>query len=232
MTRTDRSLHHSVVIRMSGNAVRSRTAVTTRDPGGAHAFVTCRYRSTVVEKGSHATPSLPSGVVVMFAETGLLPADEIHLLATTLQTVATEQATPGAVRSESYSALEARLADLIGPVASNLHLGRSNNDLGTTMNRMRMREMVLDLLTDLNTVRTRVQDLAAGHVDTGMPGFTHSVQAQPTTLAHVLLAFDAALERDSQRCVNARSSPSPSSPARVLPRTSRGAGQTVRPERR
>jgi argininosuccinate lyase len=32
-----------------------------------------------------------------------------------------------------------------------------------------------------------------------MPGFTHGVQAQPTTLAHFLLAFDASLQRDGQR---------------------------------
>ncbi len=137
--------------------------------------------------------------LVMFSETGLLPADEIRLLAATLKRVAEEQAQPGAARSPSYNALEARLTELIGPVASNLHLGRSNNDLGTTINRMRLRELTLDLLADLGSVRALVQELASKHVETVMPGFTHAVQAQPTTLAHFLLAFDSALERDSQR---------------------------------
>lgn len=137
--------------------------------------------------------------LVMFSETGLLPADQIYLLAATLQRVAEEQSRPGAARSPSYNALESRLTELIGPVASNLHLGRSNNDLGTTINRMRLRALTLGLLADLGSVRTLVQDLASTHVDTVMPGFTHAVQAQPTTLAHFLLAFDSALERDGQR---------------------------------
>ena len=137
--------------------------------------------------------------LVMFSERSLLPPDEIAVLAATLHRVAEEQTRPGAARSLSYNALEARLTELAGPVASNLHLGRSNNDLGTTINRMRLRELTLELLADLAAVRALVQDLAAKHVDTVMPGFTHAVQAQPTTLAHFLLAFDAALERDGQR---------------------------------
>jgi argininosuccinate lyase len=41
--------------------------------------------------------------------------------------------------------------------------------------------------------------LATQHQATIIPGFTHSVQAQPTTFAHYLTAFIAALERDEAR---------------------------------
>ena len=137
--------------------------------------------------------------IVMLAERDLLPADQASRIASALRAFIAEQDQPGAERSSNYLVLERRLIELIGPQASDLHLGRSRNDLGAAMNRMYLRERILDHLEEIGAVRAILQRMAAEHVDTVMPGFTHAVQAQPTTLAHFLLAFDAALARDSER---------------------------------
>jgi argininosuccinate lyase len=137
--------------------------------------------------------------IVMLAARNLLPPDQAARIAAALRTAAVEQSRPEAERSESYSVLESSLVELIGPEASNLHLGRSNNDLGTTINRMLMRELLLVHVEKLGAVRTRLHRMAGEQIDTVMPGFTHGVQAQPTTVAHFLLAFDSSLERDGQR---------------------------------
>ena len=137
--------------------------------------------------------------IVMLAERGLLPSDQASRIADALRTAAAEMDAPGAARSDDYLDLEARLSELIGPEASNLHLGRSRNDLGAAMNRMAMREMLLNHLVRIDAVRGILHRMAGEHLETVMPGFTHGVQAQPTTLAHFLLAFDAALQRDAER---------------------------------
>ena len=47
--------------------------------------------------------------------------------------------------------------------------------------------------------RESIATLAAQHIDTIIPAYTHGVQAQPTTFAHYLHALGAALARETQR---------------------------------
>ncbi len=137
--------------------------------------------------------------IVMLTEQGLVDTALAERIATSLADHARAETGRGAERDPNYLKLEAALADRIGAEASNLHLGRSRNDLGAAMNRMALRNDVLRVAFALNHARDVVHDLASRHVDTVMPGFTHAVQAQPTTLAHFLLAFDSALGRDAER---------------------------------
>ncbi len=51
----------------------------------------------------------------------------------------------------------------------------------------------------LVTAREKLLRLAALHTETIIPAYTHGVQAQPTTFAHYLLAFAAALARTTER---------------------------------
>src|SRR5262249_46455410 len=51
--------------------------------------------------------------------------------------------------------------------------------------------------------RQKLLDLAAKHVDTVVPAYTHGLQAQPISLAHYLLAFASAFERDCERMAQA-----------------------------
>lgn len=137
--------------------------------------------------------------IVMLAERELVNSALAERIATSLADYARAATVPGAERNPNYLALEAALIERIGSAASNLHLGRSRNDLGAAMNRMALRDDVLRVAAALSAARASVHDVAGRHVDTVMPGFTHAVQAQPTTLAHFLLAFDGALARDAER---------------------------------
>ncbi len=106
---------------------------------------------------------------------------------------------PGRVPSSNYLDLEEQLVLRLGPEASNLHIGRSRNDLGATSERIVLREETLALLRQLAQARAALLKLAEAHVDTVIPAYTHAVQAQPTTMAHYLGAYLSALERDEQR---------------------------------
>ena len=80
-----------------------------------------------------------------------------------------------------------------------LHMGRSRQGIGSTLRRYVLREDLLDGYGALIQARESFLRLAADHVETVIPAYTHGVQAQPTSLAHYLLAFASAFERDAER---------------------------------
>jgi len=137
--------------------------------------------------------------LVMLREQSLLPSDLAREIGRGIEQIRKEQAAPDAKRWTNYLDFEKRLIELAGPEASRLHTGRSRQDLHETVRRMLMREEFLGTFDRLLQARTALQDLAGRHVETLIPAYTHGVQAQPTTLAHYLLAFDAALGRDADR---------------------------------
>jgi argininosuccinate lyase len=54
----------------------------------------------------------------------------------------------------------------------------------------------IDLLQRLRTV---LVDLASGHLDVVMPGYTHTQRAQPVLFAHHMLAYYEMFTRDQAR---------------------------------
>lgn len=105
-----------------------------------------------------------------------------------------------------HAGIESYLVSSIGEDAGGrLHIGRSRNDEVATCIRMRVREDIARQLAILVSLRGILLDLAGDHTGTVMPGFTHLQHAQPTTLAHHLLAHEAAFARDFERLCGAYS---------------------------
>ncbi|MGB7266376.1 MAG: argininosuccinate lyase [Terracidiphilus sp.] len=80
-----------------------------------------------------------------------------------------------------------------------IHTARSRNDIDIALYRMRFRQEILQLSVEICALRSALLGLAAANVDTVMPAYTHTQPAQPTTLAHYLLAAVEFLARDTQR---------------------------------
>jgi len=99
-----------------------------------------------------------------------------------------------------HAGIEALLIEAIGAEAGGrMHMGRSRNDEVATCIRIKLRDDVLKQMAALLKVREVLVALAALHIDSVMPGFTHMQHAQPTTLAHYLLAYEQAFSRDFDR---------------------------------
>lgn len=99
-----------------------------------------------------------------------------------------------------HAGKEAYLIDRVGEeIGGRLHIGRSRNDEVATCIRIRLRDELLGRMRALLSIRKALLDTAAWHTDTVMPGFTHLQHAQPTTLAHHLLAYEQAFSRDADR---------------------------------
>jgi argininosuccinate lyase len=88
-------------------------------------------------------------------------------------------------------------------VAGRLHTARSRNDIDMTMYRMRQREFVAVLASCTLELRESLLELAERHTQTIFAAHTHTQPAQPTTMAHYLLAVIEQLERDTERLASA-----------------------------
>ena len=139
--------------------------------------------------------------LVMLAEEGLIDRELAARIADASAWIAEEQARPGAARSANYLDFEDRLIELAGIAASNVHMGRSRQDLHGTVRRMLARDQWLATLNALLQARAAILTLAEAEAETLIPAYTHGVQAQPTTFGHQLLAFSAALRRDAERLI-------------------------------
>ena len=100
--------------------------------------------------------------------------------------------------------IEARLRELVGPVAGRLHTARSRNDQVATDFKLWVRDAVDATITSLKTLQITLLDRAEDHAETLMPGFTHLQPAQPVTLGHHLMAYVEMTGRDISRFEDAR----------------------------
>ena len=100
--------------------------------------------------------------------------------------------------------IEARLAEIIGPVAGRLHTARSRNDQVATDFRLYVRDTIDETDAALAAFQHALASRALEHAGTVMPGFTHLQTAQPVTFGHHLLAYVEMAARDRGRFADAR----------------------------
>ncbi len=100
--------------------------------------------------------------------------------------------------------IEARLTELVGDAGKRLHTGRSRNDQVATDVRLYLRGEIDRIVGELRRLQRALVELAAAHVHTILPGYTHLQVAQPVVFGHHLLAYVEMLERDAERLRDAR----------------------------
>ena len=145
--------------------------------------------------------------LVMLRDVGILDRDAARRLADALGglDLSALASTPYDPTDEDlYFRVDRLLAEACGAdVAGRLHTARSRNDIDMTMYRMRLRGELLRMMEVVGALRTTLADLSGGHLDAIFAAHTHTQPAQPTTLAHYLLAVIEQLERDTARVLAA-----------------------------
>ena len=95
---------------------------------------------------------------------------------------------------------EQYLIRLLGEdIGGRFHVARSSGDLSSVAINTLQREKLLALMRAVNRLRRTLIDLARGHTDTILPGYSFGQHAQPMTLAHLWLSWAANLARDFDR---------------------------------
>jgi argininosuccinate lyase len=141
--------------------------------------------------------------LVMLAETGIISTADARTLRAALDGISLD-AVRGATYDGTYEDLfffiERLVRDAAGDdVAGRLHTARSRNDIDMTMYRMRQREFIAQLASRVVELRGALLDLADRHRETIFGAHTHTQPAQPSTIAHYLLAVIEQLQRDARR---------------------------------
>src|SRR5687768_14573391 len=141
--------------------------------------------------------------LVMLADCGIIPPADAHTLREALDSISVSdiRRTPydGTCEDLFFYVDRLLIAACGEDVAGRLHTARSRNDIDMTMYRMRQREYILALAEAAVELRVALLDLAARHRETIFAAHTHTQPAQPTTIAHYLLAVIEQLERDTRR---------------------------------
>jgi len=141
--------------------------------------------------------------LVMLAERGIVGSSEATAIRDALGSVSLDD-----VRGARYDGscedlffyVERLISQACGEdAAGRLHTARSRNDIDMTLYRMQQRELILKLLEAVARLRGALLNLAGEHAETVFAAHTHTQPAQPTTMAHYLLAVVEQLERDAVR---------------------------------
>jgi len=138
--------------------------------------------------------------LVMLRETGLITDEVCSRIIAALDDL--QEADLGA-GEDVHEAIEAYVLFSVGPEGGRMHTGRSRNDEVATCIRIALRSEMLGLMAEQLSLITTLVRLAEKHTNTIIPGFTHTQHAQPTTLAHHLLAHADAFLRDLARIEDA-----------------------------
>ncbi|MBI3401218.1 MAG: argininosuccinate lyase [Acidobacteria bacterium] len=141
--------------------------------------------------------------LVMLASQGILSAADARALRDALDSVSQDE-----VRAAKYDGtcedlffyVQRLITNACGEeTAGRLHTARSRNDIDMTMYRMRQREFILGLMAASFELRRALLEIADRHSATIFAVHTHTQRAQPTTVAHYMLAVIEQLERDAAR---------------------------------
>lgn len=140
---------------------------------------------------------------VMLGEQGIISEDELRDILSALLALDFE-----AIKARQYDGtfedlfylLQQEIAKLCDPdTAGKLHTARSRNDIDVTIYRLHLRQDCLRLTKSAMRLRRVLLDLAAQNHETLIPAYTHTQPAQPSTMAHFLLAMAENVGRDIRR---------------------------------
>jgi len=139
----------------------------------------------------------------MLGKCGIIPQDEANQIVDGLRLVLADIKSGAAGFSihdeDIHMNVERLLIEKIGDVGKKLHTGRSRNDQVATDFRLYVKDAIYDTISNLTSLCSVFVNIAEEHLETVMPAYTHLQKAQPTTLAHYMMAYFEMFSRDISR---------------------------------
>jgi argininosuccinate lyase len=167
------------------------------DASGFHSSISfdCRlYREDILGSIAHAK---------MLGKTGIISRQESDDIVEGLRGIL-EDAERGRLEfseadEDIHMNVERILTERIGEAGKKLHTGRSRNDQVALDTRMFIKHACLEVSVSIKTLMGALTEIADDNIDTIMPAYTYLQKAQPSTLAHHLMAFCEMFFRDCMR---------------------------------
>ena len=155
----------------------------------------CRlYRMDILGSMAHAR---------MLGRVGIISEDESEEIIAGLEEIL-EDIESGQVQfsegdEDIHMNIERLLTERIGDSGKKLHTGRSRNDQVALDARMFLREACTKISAQVKALMGTLVGIAEDHLQSIMPAYTHMQKAQPTTLAHYMMAYCEMFFRDCER---------------------------------
>ncbi len=144
----------------------------------------------------------------MLGKRKIIPAADSRILVRTLQGLLKnlDRGRLNLDRSaeDIHTAIQLLVEKKAGTAARRLHTARSRNDQVVTALRLWAKEKVSQLEQGIAQLQKAILTQAGKSHRLIMPGYTHLRHAQPVLVAHLLLSYLPALERDRRRLHSAR----------------------------
>ncbi len=137
--------------------------------------------------------------LVTSVQLGIISKESAKNYALAIKKVIKDANKYGAFRPRSALKYEPLLIKEAGQNITELHAGRSSQDMHATYRVAIIRDNLLELATSLSKVNKTLLRLASANIDTIVPNYTNGVVALPNSLAHNLLAYYSAFQRDEER---------------------------------
>ncbi len=139
----------------------------------------------------------------MLGSTGIISAKHAQMIVKGLQEILKDIESGKATFDESdediHMHIERVLTARIGEAGKKLHTGRSRNDQVALDTRMFVKQASFEMQGLIKALMRTLTDIAGAHLNTIMPAYTHLQKAQPTTLAHHVMAYCEMFYRDCVR---------------------------------
>lgn len=100
--------------------------------------------------------------------------------------------------------IERILIERIGDTGKRLHTGRSRNDQVALDIRMYMKKQIDESIDALKELLAALLKIAQENTNTIIPAYTHMQKAQPSTLAHYMMAYFEMFRRDVERLIDCK----------------------------
>jgi argininosuccinate lyase len=162
------------------------------------------HRSGLLGESVHGIHAFDKAHALMLSETGINTRETGRAILQAFSEmerrglVETREQAGGGMHSGEHYLIRTRGEE----VGGRLHLGRSSGDLIEVARRFTFRRHVHAMLSALCATRSALLELAAKHLDTVMPGYTHGQHAQPSTFGHWATLFEEVFARDTARLLS------------------------------
>ena len=173
---------------------QKETDTAVNDFNSSISFDARLYQEDIAGSIAHAT---------MLGKQGVIEEHEAEKIIQGLQAIL-KDIEAGAVEfseenEDIHMNIESELTSRIGDTGKRLHTARSRNDQVAVDFRLYVKKeipVIVGMILDLEKVLVKK---AEANLDAVMPGYTHLQRAQPTTIAHYMMAYANMLKRDVTR---------------------------------
>ncbi|MDR1329129.1 MAG: argininosuccinate lyase [Oscillospiraceae bacterium] len=144
----------------------------------------------------------------MLAEREIIPQSDLELIIPALLAICGDIESGAFEFRQSdediHMAIEAELTRRVGNAGKRLHTARSRNDQVALDFRLYLKNEIGAILGQLCRLLDTLCTVAQDNLDAVMPAYTHLQRAQPSTLAHYMMAYANMLRRDVTRLEDCR----------------------------